>query len=48
MTYEYEGPRMDPVAVTMTMMSFIKHIQSLSDVGHLIDPTASYSTQRTS
>ena len=26
--------RMDPVAVTMTMMSFIKHIQSLSDVGH--------------
>ena len=25
LTMTYDGPRLDPVAVTMTMMSFIKH-----------------------
>ena len=30
---------MQPVAVTMSLMSFIKHIQSLPDIGQLIDPT---------
>ena len=30
---------MQPVAITMSVMSFIKHIQSLPDVGQLIDPT---------
>ena len=37
LTMTYDGPRLDPVAVTMTMMSFIKHIQNLPDVGYLID-----------
>ena len=33
----YDGPRMDPVAVTMSMMTFIKYIKSIPEVGFLID-----------
>ena len=33
----YEGPQFDSVAATMSIMTFIKYVQGLHDVGHLID-----------
>ena len=33
----YEGPKMNPMGVTMSIIAFIKYVQGLHDVGYLID-----------
>ena len=33
----YEGPKMNPTAVTISVITFIKYVQGLQDVGYLID-----------
>ena len=33
----YEGPKMNPMGMTMSIIAFIKYVQGLHDVGYLID-----------